>query len=889
MSTFFHRHQKTIIWVVVVAFFIGGVGLIGLNQAGVFDARPTDPGLPDYAVRVNGSEVPIEELDVRINQLVNQYQSIYQQIGQDFNDLLEGANGAVFRLRLQAEAVNEVVRRRLYSQEASQRGIRVSRDEIEQSARAEYNNVLQSNGISEDQLETYLLSQGSSLAAFQATIRDEVEVQLIGQAVAEHVAGPITPSDEDLLAYLEQNIARYDVEERIRASHILVDDLDTALEVRRMLDEGADFSELASIYSTDESNKNQGGDLDWFGRDRMVDEFEEAAFALEIDEVSQPVQTQFGYHIIHVTDREDAHTPTLDEVRETVLADYTSDVRNERVTAWYEALLEGSDVDVAFPRVQAYMLQQEDLDLGLAEFERLLEEGETSDPYLRYYVGRIHEEKAAVAAAERAELELIEEPTEEDLARIEELAAEEEASNADALDAYLLALEDVDADEAFLNRILRLSPDSTDAKFLLGKLFMDRGDYTAAELQFAEVITKDPEYVAAHIASGDLAVRNGTYPLAQTRYEKALELRPNDSSVMLKLVNVHLESDEINEARTLIAGIQSVDPGNIKAVIAEGDLARVELRGLVAERADLEAKETRTAAEVARLSELEASSEALYATAIERYNRGLQSGATLDLNVKLGEVYFLGGRWDDAEDEYESVISASPYRAEAFEGLAMVLLARGEREEALENLYTALARTFDDVKKAEIGELIVELDPTDTLTRLELADLYVSQFKWRDAIAQYAGILEIEPTSLDATLGIAEAYRWRGEHSTAIEYLRRATERMDETDVLIQLHEAIVTVVTDDVGEGEPLGPTGLDSLIALAELRASIGANQAALIDLGRVAAEDVEYRFEDVEALRARVTQTESATPPATFDFSEIETELELEPQTPSSDLDG
>jgi len=878
MSRFFHRHQKTIIWVVVIAFFIGGVGLIGLNQAGVFSSSSADTSdVPDYAVRVNGAEIGAAALDAMVNQIFNRYQNLYQQLGQDATALLEGASGALFRLQLQADGVSEVVRRTLFAQEAQRRGLRVPKSEIDAAAAAEYSNVLLTNGITEEQLETYLSQQGSSLAAFQATIRSEVEVALIDDAVQTSVAGVIEPTEDELNSYFEAHISLYDIEERVQASHILVADLDTALEVRALLDEGADFAELASIYSIDEGTKDDGGDLDWFGRGTMVPEFEEAAFSLEVGEISEPVQTSFGYHIIHLTDREDAHTPTLEEVREDVVNDFTSDERDARLSAWYDAQYAASTIEVSFPRVDAYMQQQRDIDQGLAAFQQLLDEGETSDPYLPYYIGRIYETKATSAATERAELEAIEDPTDEQLARLEKLKADVEENEQAALAAYLAALEDVQADEAFLNRILRLNPDSVTATFLLGKLFLDRGDYDAAEEQFASVIGKDDTYVAAHIASGDLAAANGDYPLAKARYEKALELRPNDSSVMLKLVNVHLELGAIDEARALIDQIQAIDPGNIKAAIAEGDLARVQLAAAAAERDELEAKDSPTTEELARLSELEASISAFYAVAIERYERGLQGGGSLDLNVKLGLVHFLGGQLEEAEDEFESVILRSPYTAEAFEGLGRVLLARGNTEEALENLYTALARSFDAADKTRIAEFIVEIDPTDNDMRMELASIYAGQFKWRDAIREYAAILEADPASLDASLGIAEAYRRRNEHATALEYLRRAVEHSEDTGTLVRLHEEILETVEESVGANQPLGPAGLDALIELARLRSSMGAEEAALADLARMAEEDPAYRADEVDELRQALTEPEPILP---LEFPEIQTSGDVLP---------
>ena len=886
MSRFFHRHQKAIIWMIVIAFFLGSVVLVGLNQAGVFN-RPQsavgDVGVT-YAARVNGEEIDVASLDAMTNQLFNQYQNLYQQIGQDARVLLEGANGALFLLRLRSDAASEVIRRILYEQEAEERGIRVSQNDVDVAFSTAYMNLLQTNGITEDQLAAYLTQQGNTLESLKASLRAEAEANLLDEAVRGAVAGLVVPTEDELSGYFEENITEYDLEERVRASHILVEGLETALEVSALLDEGADFAELASIYSIDTSNAESGGDVDWFGRGVMVPEFEEAAFSMEIGDLSEPVLTQFGYHIINLTDREAAHTPTLDEVRDDVLADYTSDEAENRVSEWYQGLYDASEIDVSFPLVNAFFLQQQDEDLGLAEFERLLASGEVSDPYLPYYVGRIYETKAEQVADERLELEGLEEPTDEDLTRIEALAAEQETNEEAALASYLAALEDVDADEAFLNRILQLNPDSLSATFLLGKLFLDRGEYLRAEERFAEVIAKDETYVAAYIASGDLAVRNGSYPLARTRYEKALELRANDSSVMLKLVNVHLELGSIAEARGLIDGIQAVDPGNIKAAIAEGDLARAQLAAAVAERDELESKDALSDEESARLSELGEAIDEFYAVAVDRYERGLQSGGSLDLRVRLGDAHFLSGRLDEAEDEFEDVIVRSPYTTAAYEGLGKVLSVRGEIEAALENFRKAFSRSFDVTEKERVAELIVELDPSDVDMRMQLAEVYTSQYKWSAAIGEYAAVLEIAPASLDASLGIAEAYRWRGEYATALEYLHRAIDETEETDTLIRLNESALGIVEEDVGEGEPLGPQGLDVLLELARLRFSIGESELALDDIERVTSEDAEYRADEIAELLLLIEPEEE--PAAAEDDASEPAGDALEPEDAASD---
>lgn len=128
-----------------------------------------------------------------------------------------------------------------------------------------------------------------------------------------------------------------DIEEQIWARHILVPDLATAQVVLDSLDEGVDWTQLASDLSLDTSNKENSGDLGWFPRGQMVGEFEDAAFALQIGEISEPVETQFGVHIIQVIGRE---TRPLD-----------ASIYQNKVSAafetWMNTVKENSTIDIS--------------------------------------------------------------------------------------------------------------------------------------------------------------------------------------------------------------------------------------------------------------------------------------------------------------------------------------------------------------------------------------------------------------------------------------------------------------------------------------------------------------------------------------------------------------
>jgi peptidyl-prolyl cis-trans isomerase D len=127
----------------------------------------------------------------------------------------------------------------------------------------------------------------------------------------------------DLQRYYNDNVSQYQTPETIRASHILLNTADKdeaavrtqAEDLLAQLEAGADFAMLATTHSEDPGTAINGGDLDYFGRGRMVPEFETAAFALEVGQTSGIVQTQYGFHIIRVVDKKPAITQPFDDVR----------------------------------------------------------------------------------------------------------------------------------------------------------------------------------------------------------------------------------------------------------------------------------------------------------------------------------------------------------------------------------------------------------------------------------------------------------------------------------------------------------------------------------------------------------------------------------------------
>ena len=149
----------------------------------------------------------------------------------------------------------------------------------------------------------------------------------------------IKVTEEEMKEYYEN------IKPEIHARHILVEDEKTAKDLKAKIDAGESFEELAKQNSTDEGSKESGGDLGWFGSGKMVAEFEEAAYALEVGKVSEPVQSEYGYHIIEVLDKKEKKSYE-DMKKEIEYEVKVSKIDSETIQKVMEEELKSADVKV---------------------------------------------------------------------------------------------------------------------------------------------------------------------------------------------------------------------------------------------------------------------------------------------------------------------------------------------------------------------------------------------------------------------------------------------------------------------------------------------------------------------------------------------------------------
>lgn len=154
------------------------------------------------------------------------------------------------------------------------------------------------------------------------------KVDLVKQYAINKLLADMKISEDEMLTYYNQNALKYRSAESVMASHILVNSLEHAEQALREINNGLTFEEAAQKYSTCPSSEN-GGDLGYFTRGRMVPEFENAAFDMEKGEISKPVKTQFGYHLIKLVDRKEEGARSFDDVKDQIMQELLGQKQQE--------------------------------------------------------------------------------------------------------------------------------------------------------------------------------------------------------------------------------------------------------------------------------------------------------------------------------------------------------------------------------------------------------------------------------------------------------------------------------------------------------------------------------------------------------------------------------
>ena len=238
------------------------------------------------------------------------------------------------------QGLNDLVTKSILMQKATELNLKPSDDEINKQIDDQMTQI-KTQYPEEGQLADALKQAGLT----EDTLKDQIKKSIILSAVQQDIVKDITVTDDDVQTYYNENKdTKYSVGAGATVAHILVADEETAKSLKAKLDAGADFAKLAKENSTDPGSKDKGDSLGFvpYNSTQLVAEFVAGFKDLKEGEVSQPVKSQFGYHIIKATGLKAAQVTPFDQVKDqiksTLLQQKQGDAFNSKIAEWKKDL-----------------------------------------------------------------------------------------------------------------------------------------------------------------------------------------------------------------------------------------------------------------------------------------------------------------------------------------------------------------------------------------------------------------------------------------------------------------------------------------------------------------------------------------------------------------------
>lgn len=327
-----------------LAFFSGAICFGADTNAPVTESKDTSTINDSVAVTVDGQDIMESDITKKIEPRLKATKG---QVPPQYE--------AEYKAQLRKRAVEGLVVETVLDKKIKEQNITISDDEIN----AEMGKQLKQQNMTEEDLKKILTMYGLSFDEYKAQLKKGLAYQKMLEA---KMAGQVDVNDAQAKEYYENNSAEFKTPEQVRASHILISTRSTdpnadansvkadakkkAIEIMAELKNGADFAELAKKYSSCPS-KDRGGDLGFFGKGQMVPEFEAVAFSMKVGDVNGPVETQFGYHIIKVTEHKDPNTTTFEQALPQIKEKLAAEKKGKLAQTYVEQLK--SEAKIVYP------------------------------------------------------------------------------------------------------------------------------------------------------------------------------------------------------------------------------------------------------------------------------------------------------------------------------------------------------------------------------------------------------------------------------------------------------------------------------------------------------------------------------------------------------------
>jgi len=313
MSSHIRRNSSLLLLALIAVLALVGCGGGGTSSADV----------PDGAVAVVGDKTVTKE---EFDKLIEQQKKSAEAQKQDFPE-----PGTPEYEALKATVVKGLVEQKEWELEGESMGVKVTDQEIETELDKLKQTYFQGD---EQKYSAELAKQGLT----DADVRNELRTRILTNKIYEAVIKKVTVSDADIKAYYDKNPTQYQQPASREVRHILVKTEALAQKLHDQIQGGADFAKLAKKYTQDQASKADGGKFTAF-KGRTVAPFDEFVFSAKTGDLSDPIKTEFGWHIIEVLSAvKPATTTPLDQVKEAIKTTVLQTKQNAAMKAWIAAL-----------------------------------------------------------------------------------------------------------------------------------------------------------------------------------------------------------------------------------------------------------------------------------------------------------------------------------------------------------------------------------------------------------------------------------------------------------------------------------------------------------------------------------------------------------------------
>lgn len=222
------------------------------------------------------------------------------------------------------QTLNMLVREQIAQKEAEKLKVTVTKEQLDEAfeeLKAQYG----SEEAFKQAMETYNVTEED--------IKKDMESDLLLENVLKK---QVKVTEEEMKTYFEENQSQFDESDQVKASHILVETEKEAKDLIKQLNDGADFAELAKKHSKDTGSAIEGGSLGFFGKGEMTASFEQVAFSLEVGKISEPVESEYGFHVIKVEEKKEGKKATFENSKKDVEDILVNQKLQTEYTTWLD-------------------------------------------------------------------------------------------------------------------------------------------------------------------------------------------------------------------------------------------------------------------------------------------------------------------------------------------------------------------------------------------------------------------------------------------------------------------------------------------------------------------------------------------------------------------------